>query len=231
MIYRVLLPAFLVANALAGSVELVSGDLSSATRSLDNIKGKWSQNVGKAKLTAEYDRNAKKDFLSEASLSGSLDRLDYEVSTSFGDSADVKLATTTDDGTKLEAEGSVSKLVGSVRKLTASRAAKLRDQAVDLELSHDVPSSTSKVRLSSVLGSGVTAVGAVSTCKGESSMDYEFEYETKLTEGRVLSASVAPAKGTGEIEYEDSATLDATITATFPMGGEPRVTVKRGFSF
>ena len=37
---------------------------------------------------------------------------------------------------------------------------------------------------------------------------------------------------TGEIEYEDSATLgDGTLTATFPLGGAPSITAKREFTF
>ena len=40
-----------------------------------------------------------------------------------------------------------------------------------------------------------------------------------------------PTPGTGEVEFEDSATLDATVTATFPLGGAPTVTVKRSFGF
>lgn len=228
---RFLFVAALINGAHAGSVELISGDLSSADRALDNIKGTWSQAIGKAKVALSYDRNEKKDFLNEVTVSGSLDKVDYEVTSNFGDSADVKLATTTDDGTTLEVEGGVSKLVGTITKLTASRAAKLRDQDVDLEISHDLPSSTSKIQLSSMLGSGVKAIGAVSTAKGASSVSYEFEYETKLSDGRTLSASVSPKSGEGEIEYVDTATLDATVTATFPLGGEPSLTVKRGFSF
>ena len=40
-----------------------------------------------------------------------------------------------------------------------------------------------------------------------------------------------PSPGTGEVEYEDSATVDATITATFPLGGSPKVQVSRKFGF
>ena len=54
---------------------------------------------------------------------------------------------------------------------------------------------------------------------------------TTLAEGRTLSAKVSPRDGTGEVEYEDSATIDATIAATFPLGGAPKVTAKRAFSF
>lgn len=233
---KLLIASLGLGYAAAGSVELVTGDLSQANRALDNIKGKWSQVVGGAKLTAEYDRNARKDFLKEATLAGSTGSLDYELTTDFnGMSADVTLATTTSDGTKLEAEGSISDLKGSVNKLTATRAAKLsalgQSQDVDLEISHDISAKASKIQLSSVVGGGLKAIGSVVNSAGKSSVSYEVEYDTTLSEGRTLSASISPAAGTGEIEYVDSATLDATITATVPLGGDPKVTVKRAFSF
>ena len=92
--------------------------------------------------------------------------------------------------------------------------------------------------MSTVVGSGLRAVGLLSSKKGDgkagglqSSMSYELEYDTELTKGRTLSAKVSPADGTGEVEFIDSATLDATITAAFPLGGKPSVTVTRAFGF
>jgi hypothetical protein len=75
------------------------------------------------------------------------------------------------------------------------------------------------------------AIGLMSTKGGDSKMSYEVEYDATLSDGRTLSASVSPADGTGEVEYEDSATLDATVTAKFPLGGTPSVTIKRSFGF
>lgn len=66
---------------------------------------------------------------------------------------------------------------------------------------------------------------------GSSDLTYELEYETTLDAGRTLSANVNPKAGTGEIEYEDSVTVDGTLTATIPLGGTPKVTLKRAFSF
>jgi len=155
----------------------------------------------------------------------------------------------------------------------------------DLEVSHDLTSSESKLKLSTVLGSGLTAIGSLTSKGSASKLAYEVEYDTTLGEGRTLSATVSPADGmpthpchtratlalapssplcsvssllprplrnhpcaitlltlhpppptmpptgTGEIEYEDSATVDATITATFPLGGSPKVQVSRKFGF
>jgi hypothetical protein len=246
---RTIVVALAATEAAAGSIELVSGNLGGANRALDNIKGKWSQGLklfGRdTTVSAEYDRNSNKDFLSEVSLSGSSGKVDYELTNKFGGATDYKLSTKTSDGTTLEAEGSVDADISSglkdvsVSKVSASRSVSLSGismngvspQDCDLELSHDLSSSESKLKLSTVLGSGVKAIGLMSTKGGDSKMSYEVEYDATLSDGRTLSASVSPADGTGEVEYEDSATLDATVTAKFPLGGTPSVTIKRSFGF
>jgi hypothetical protein len=223
--------------AAAGSIELVSGDLGSAGRALDNIKGSWTQGLklfGRSTtLSAEYDRNENKDFLSEFSLSGDSGKVNYELTSKFSDSVAYKLGTTTSDGTTLEAEGSVSGLKDlSLGKVSAARAVSLREQDCDLELSHDLSSSESKLKLSTVLGSGIKAIGQLTSKGGDHQATYEVKYDTTLSPGRTLSATVSPADGTGDVEYEDSATLgDATLTAKFPLGGSPKLTVKRAFGF
>jgi hypothetical protein len=222
--------------ASAGSIEFSSSDLYAGNRALDNIKAKWSQGLKLLKrdveLSAEYDRGAKSDFLKCASLSGSCDKIKYELTTSFDDSpTDVTLETTTGDGTTFEVEGNVDGLKAQVTKVTATRAMKLRDTDCDVEISHDPQAAASKVKLSTVLGSGVTAIGQLASSGGSSDLTYELEYETTLDAGRTLSANVNPKAGTGEIEYVDSATVDGTLTATIPLGGTPKVTLKRAFSF
>ena len=143
------------------------------------------------------------------------------------------LETTTDDGTTVEAEGELASLSSAPKftKLTASRSATLRGTDCDLQLSHEVASSQSKLRLSTLLGSGVKAVGTISTKGGTHDTSYEVEYDTQLTAGRKLSANVNAKDGSGEIEYVDSATLDAEVTATIPLGGQPKLTLKRAFNF
>lgn len=150
--------------ASAGSIEFSSSDLYAGNRALDNIKAKWSQGLKLLKrdveLSAEYDRGAKSDFLKCASLSGSCNKIKYELTTSFDDSpTDVTLETTTGDGTTFEVEGNVDGLKAQVTKVTATRAMKLRDTDCDVEISHEPQAAASKVKLSTVLGSGVTAIG------------------------------------------------------------------------
>jgi len=187
-----------------------------------------------ATVTAEYDRAARKDFVKEASLAGAIGKVKYELTNRFGRGAmGLTLETTTQDGTTVEAEGSLEDLssVPQFTKLTASRSATLRGTDCDLEISHECANSQSKIKLSSVLGSGVKAIGAITTAGGKSDTSYEFEYDTQLTEGRKLSASVNPKDGSGEIEYVDSASIDGELTATIPLGGQPKLTLKRAFKF
>jgi len=235
-----LLLAISLGCAHAGTIEIVSGDLRSGDKSLDNIKGKWSQRVSvlgnAATVSGEYDRNANQNGLKEVSLSGAVDKIKYELTARFAGATDFLLSTETSDGTELEVEGDIAlgKAV-KVSKVTAMRAASLSgfgiSQNCDLELSHELESNESKLKLSTLLGSGVKAVGLMTSKGADSSLSFEVGYDTTLTKGRTLSATVSPADGTGEIEFEDSATLDATINAVLPLGGAPKVTVKRSFGF
>ena len=78
----------------------------------------------------------------------------------------------------------------------------------------------------------MSATGTLTAKDGVGSTAYEVGYDASLSEGRTISAKVQPADGTGEVEYEDSATVaDATIKATFPLGGTPKVNIRRAFSF
>lgn len=236
MLYKVVCLASLGAVA-GGSIELSSNDLTKSGRSLDNIKATWSQSVNvlgnDATVSAAYDRAERKDFVKEASLAGCIAKVKYQLTTKFGGATDLTLETTTDDGTTLEAEGSLATLtsVPSISKLSASRKASLRGTDCDLEISHEVDSSESKLKLSTLLGSGVKAVGTLAT-KGDShSTAYEIEYDTTLTSGRTLSAHVNPRDGSGEVEYVDSASIDGELTATIPLGGQPKLSLKRAFKF
>jgi len=226
-----------------GRIELVSGDLSgSSPKALDNIQGTWSQALkflgGDATVSAEYDRNENRDFLKQATVSSALGSIKYELTTRFGGAVEMALETTTEVGTRIEAEGEINGLSTRLTKVTGTRNVQLRDQACELELSHELGCNESKLKLSTAVGSGLRAVGLLSSKMSggkaggfQSSMSYELEYDTELTKGRTLSAKVSPADGTGEVEYVDSATLDATITAFFPLGGKPSVTAKRAFDF
>lgn len=229
-----------ISGALGGSVEIVSSDLTSGGRTVENIKGLWGQAFkifGRdLQVDASYDRAERSSFLKDATLRGSCSKIGYELTTRFEGPTDVKFDTTTDDGTAVEVSGSIDNdgpfvTGGRISKVKASRAASLRGQDCDLELSHDVGASESKLKLSTALGSGVKAIGSLVSASGTSSTSYEFEYDTTLGEGRKLTAKVSPADGSGEIEYVDSSTVDATITANVPLGGTPKLTMSKAWAF
>jgi hypothetical protein len=218
-------------TAAERSIELVSSDLSAGGRALDNIKGRWSQTLkflGKeATIDAEYDRNSRDDFLSEATLSGKLDDVSYQVKTQFGDSHELTLTTDTKDGTAIEL---VADNKNGLTKVSANRGVKIQGQDCTAEVSHARQSSTSKLKLSSVLGHGVSG-SAEWKLGGKVEPEVEIEYASDISDGRSVAATLKPKEGTGDIEYVDSKTLDATITASMDLGGKPKLTVKRGWSF
>jgi hypothetical protein len=217
----------------AKTIEIHSTDLSS-NHGLDNIKAKWSETLkvfGRdATIEAEYDRNKKENYLSEARVSGKVDDVSYEVKTDFEGDIELTLTANTKDGTSIEA---VADDKSGVTKISASRdKVNVNGMDVNVEASHEVKSHDSKLKLSSVLGHGVTATSTTTVAKGGArSTDVELEYENELTNGRSITASVKPQSGTGEIEYVDSKTVDATITASMDLGGKPKVTVKRAWGF
>ena len=214
------------------NIELSTNDLSSKGRVLDNIKGSWSQTLtflGKsATLEAEYDRNARDDFLDTATLSGKLDDIAYEVKTSFGDTHELTLSCDTKDGTAVEVEANNK---DGLTSITATRDVKINGRDYTAEASHDRQASSSKLKMSSVLGHGVTGSATWTVGNKLDSADYELEYETELTNGRKLSATVNPRNGKGDIEYVDTTTIDAEITASMDLGGKPAISVKRGWTF
>jgi len=232
MVRKVLL-ATGVGFVAAGSIEVISSDLSGGSnRVVDNIKGKWSQTLkflGKdATLEANYDRSAKQDFLESATLSGKCDDVSYECKTTFAGDVELTASADTKDGTNVEV---VANNKDGVTKLTAARDTKMFDRDVAVEASHTTKDSASKLKLSSVLGHGLTASGTVTMKNGARSEDYELEYDATLGEGRTVSATVNPVNGAGAVEYEDSKTIDATVTASMDIGGKPKVTVRRSWGF
>jgi len=235
MIYKVCALLSIVGTAAAGpSIELVSSDLSKGGRALDNVKGTWSQALkflgNDAQINAEYDRSARSDFLSEATLSGKVDDVSYEVKTSFGNTHEVKLTADTKDGTTLELNADVGSGV-DVRSVSATRDVKLQGQDCTLEASHERASGDSKLKLSSVLGHGVSGTATWLVGSKMQDTDVELEYAASVGDGRSVSASVNPKNGKGDVEYVDSKTIDATITAGMDLGGKPSLTVKRGWAF
>jgi len=213
-------------------IELLSSDLSGGSKVLDNVRGRWSQSLkflgAEAKLEAEYDRKARQDFLKEASLSGKVDDVSYELKTGFGDTTELKLATDTTDGTAIEV---LADSKNGLTKLTAGRDVKIQGRGCNLEASHERQSSTSKVTLSSVLGHGLSGKATWKVGDDLKSSDMELQYASSVSDGRDVKATLNPKDGSGDIEYVDTKSLDATITASMDTGGKPKLTLKRAWNF
>jgi len=220
------------AAAADRQIELFSSDLSAGSKALDNIKGRWSQTLNflgkEATIDAEYDRKERQDFLKEARLTGKVDDVSYELKTGFGDTHELTVSADTKDGTSLEV---VADNTNGLTKVTAGRDVKIQGQECSVEASHQPKSSASKLKLSSVLGHGVSGSATWTVGNRLNDADYELEYASSVTEGRELKASLNPKDGSGDIEYVDSKTMDATITASMDLGGKPKLTVKRAWSF
>jgi hypothetical protein len=234
------LGAAIGAHANAPTFEISSSDLAGSGRAFDNIKAKWSQSLNvlglkDANLECSYDRAERSDFLNEATLSGSSGKVKYELTSRFSGATDYSLETTTEDGSTITAEGSTdlsNPLASTVKKVSAAKGGlQLRGHDYDLEMSHQFSDSESKLKLSSVLGAGVKAIATLATKGGSHDTNIDVEYDTTLNKGRTLHVEVNPRSGSGEIEYEDSSTLDGTLTANMPLGGSPKVSFKRAFSF
>lgn len=148
-----------------------------------------------------------------------------QLKTKFGGEMALTVSADTADGTTVEA---VATKNDGITKVTASRSTKIQGRDVDVEASHAVKSGESKLKLSSVLGHGVTAIVNLGP---KQDADYELEYESSIGDGRKLSANVNPKDGSGEIEFVDSKSIDATVTASMPLGGKPKINIKRAWNF
>ena len=212
--------------------ELLSSDLSGrGTKVLDNVKGKWSQTLkflgAEAKVDAEYDRKARENFLSEATISGKVDDVNYELKTGFGDTHELTLTTNTAENIALEVVADNS---NGLTKVSAARDVKIQGQDVNVEVSHARQSGDSKLKFSSVLGHGVSGETTWQVGNKLTDLDTELNYEGAVN-GRDLKATLNPKSGSGNVEYVDSKSIDATITASMDLGGKPSLSLKRAWNF
>ena len=127
-----------------------------------------------ATVTGSYDRSENENFLNEATLTGSVGKgkVDYELTTKFNSGLDYEVSTKTDDGSSISMEGSVDLLSASdiqVRKVSASKTTNLRGNDYDVEISHDLGEGESKIKMSTVLGAGVKAIGTLTNKGGATS--------------------------------------------------------------
>jgi len=209
--------SFVGALSLTNTVELTTGDLRQGT-AFDNLKATFGQalKIGdlKTHLNCQYDRNAKSDFLSEASLTGDLMEGDmnvaYEVTKNFADdSTSAKLtASTTVEDTKLGAEVQSD---GGLTEVSAERD--VADQTV--QASWLVKAKTARVKLMSSLGAGDKLSAQVDYTPDGGKSEVEVTLDHNIGEGRDLSSKFVSSSGNLEVDYVDNKfEADATWTAS-----------------
>ena len=222
----------------AGSLTFFSNDLVTSKPTLDNVKATYDTKIGdSATLSVVYNAKAKKDFLAEAKLAGSMpfvDKVKYALTQNFVKSTTGVTLSTSASGVTLKASGdSGSKMVTSV---SASGSAKVGGTTVSYEPSYAIKSETGKLKLAADIGStGVDVSAEVSaSVAGDFASSFELGYGTELGEGCALSASVRPADMAGEVEYADKTFEKSAIwiaSADLSLGGRPKLAVRRAAKF
>ena len=153
--------------------------------------------------------------------------MNYELKTGFGDTHELTLTTNTAEGATLEVVADNS---NGLTKVSAARDVKLQGQDVNVEVSHARQSGDSKLKFSSVLGHGVSGEATWQVGNKLTDLDTELKYAGAVN-GRDLTAKLNPKSGSGNVEYVDSKSIDATVTASMDLGGKPELTLKRAWSF
>ena len=229
---------------LGNTVELSTGDLRSGT-AFDTLKATFAQklkigSMKESELSAEYDYRANKDFLKEASLTGSLAEgdinVDYEVTHDFvAKNTNTKLtASKTVEGIKFGAEVSG----GSLEEVSAEKDLDAGDNTINVVPSWLVQAKTARVKLMSKLGDDDTLSAQVDYKPDGGDTSYEVTLDHNLEAGRDLSATVDG--DTVEVEYTDTkseagATWTASASVPTNAGGNlldaAKVSVKRSWTW
>jgi len=221
----------LAPGAHAGSLEFSTSDLTSG-RSLDNIKGSWGTSFALAgqdlKLDAAYDMKANRDFLKEATVSGAFDEVGYALTHNFASGASKLALTTKQMGAQFKAVLAGSKVLSTV---SAKKSLSVADCAVSIEPEVNVADSSAKVKATAsyALGAGAAINGELtSTNDGDVSTAFDISYSGEI-DGRKVKAVVKPREQEAELTVVDSAI--GVATATYAVGGEPSLKLKRSVSF
>lgn len=238
----------LALGSLANTAEISSNNIRSGA-ALDNIKATWNQALKlgdfSTNLQCNYDRNANKDFLSEATLSGDLVEASsaddvgvaYEVSHNFGDSkTNVKLSAKT-QGTTLGAELDDREFT----EISLNRDVEAGGQNVNVKPSWLLKSQTARVKLMTNVGDDNLRAQFDFKPDGAEVSGVEVSYDRSLESGRDVSVTFTPADKNMEVEYvdskfEDGATWTATASVPFESAGgnlvdDAKVTLKRSWAW
>jgi hypothetical protein len=227
--------------ALSNTAEITSTNIRSGA-AFDNLKATWNQALKlgdfSTNLKCNYDYNANKDFLKDATLSGQEQGVSYEVSRNFGDSStNVKLSASY-EGTTMNAE--VDDL--SLTEVSAVRDLDVGDASVNTQASWLVKAQTARVKLMSNLGGSKDRVKAqIDYNPSDKSTAYEVGYEHQLESGRDVSATYNPADKNLDVElvdnkFESGATWTAKASVPLDNGANnvldaAKVTLKRSWNW
>lgn len=224
--------------ALAGSYTLFTGDLTSGTPSLDNVKATYDTKVGPSTLSVVYNLKARKDMLAEAKLSGALpsvvDKVKYALTHNFAKGNTALTLSTSAAGHGFKASGDSDAMM--VTSVSASGSATVGDTTVAYEPSYGIQSGLAKLKLAAGFGdTGVDLAAEVSaTSSGDLAAEYEVSYSTSIGDGRALSATVRPADKVAALEVSDTS-IESSATwvasADLELGGRPKLALRRAASF
>lgn len=182
------------ASALAGSIEIVSTDLTSGDRGLGNIKGQWSQTLSlfgqDATFAAEYDRAEKEDGPTEVSLSGANGDINYKVTQKDG-ARDLTLSTTS-NGVSIEANLDESG-VKSVDFSTESNGVNL-DVSAGADGIREVTAKTEQNGVTLEANAGPDGIRTVTASgdadAGSQTVNYELEHTVASGDSKLKLSSV-----------------------------------------
>lgn len=204
-----MLAATTFAALAANTAEITSTDLRN-NAAFDNIKASWGKAISvgdlKADLKCDYDYNANKDFLSEATLTGDLVedsdmKVSYEVTHDFSSkNTNVKLTAVT-SGTTLGAEYDTD---SQLKEVSAQRNLDVGDRDVDTEVTWVVASKTARVKLMTALGDKDSATATIDYDTDGGDTSYEVTVNRDLDDGKSVEVTFDPESKDLDIEYVDT---------------------------
>lgn len=242
---------YLVASSVlqcvsAGSVVTIqSADVKSflegkrVSKIVDNLKVSYDAELSlpaplsKAKLSLLYDLKAKADFFKEATLTGAVEQVKYQIKHTVSSSVTALTLATQQAGVVFKAHGdSKDKFTGVAASKTIEAADGRLSVAVEPTYLASTNSAKLKLSPSFDIGGGVSASAQlVATQPSDIKAEYAIEYETSLGEDRKLSVSVSPADKEANLLLVDSKLeKSATWVGTASMGltgGMPKVAFRR----
>jgi len=246
MLYKTFAVVALVHSANANTAEVTTTNVRSGA-AFDNLKASWSKalNIGdfKTNLECNYDYNANKDFIKDATLSGDLLEgsgddmsVSYEVSHDFQSKETSVNVKAVQSGTTLSADYSTS---DQLKEVSAHRQVDVGDQTIDVEPSWLVNAKTARVKLMSAINGGDRVKAQVDYATDGGATSYELGYERNLEDGRDVAVTFKPDGKDLEVEYVDNkfeggATWTATANVPLDSGNaldKARVTLKRSWNW